>query len=43
MPPKAEEYKRFQFTPSGVSSRAILGTEGVIFWNSGYEHDELVT
>jgi len=38
---KGMDYKRFQFTPSGVSPRAVLGTPGIIFWNTGDEHDEL--
>jgi 2-oxoglutarate ferredoxin oxidoreductase subunit alpha len=35
------QYKRFKFTESGVSPRAKLGTENVIFWNTGDEHDEM--
>jgi 2-oxoglutarate ferredoxin oxidoreductase subunit alpha len=38
---KGKDYKRFQFTQSGVSPRAVLGTPGIIFWNTGDEHDEL--
>lgn len=34
-----EPYKRFAFSPDGVSPRAALGTAR--FWNSGDEHDEL--
>lgn len=35
-----EKYKRFAFTESGVSPRAVLGTLGGISWNTGDEHDE---
>ncbi len=35
------EYHRFQFTDDGVSPRAVLGTPGHRFWNSGDEHDEM--
>ncbi len=35
------EYKRFKFTDSGVSPRAFLGTEGVVMWYTGDEHNEL--
>jgi len=38
---KGDEYKRFQFTESGISPRLPLGTPGVVFWNTGDEHDEL--
>ena len=34
------EYRRFEFTEDGVSPRAVLGTPGHRFWNSGDEHDE---
>jgi 2-oxoglutarate ferredoxin oxidoreductase subunit alpha len=37
---KEKEYKRFEFTESGVSPRVPLGTPGVFFWNTGDEHDE---
>jgi len=36
-----EVYKRFEFTDTGVSPRAPIGTRGGIFWNTGDEHDEL--
>jgi len=36
-----KEYKRFQFTESGISPRMAIGTPGVVFWNTGDEHDEL--
>jgi len=38
---KGKEYKRFQFTESGISPRLTLGTPDVVFWNTGDEHDEL--
>jgi len=38
---KGEEYKRFQYTESGISPRVPLGTPGVVFWNTGDEHDEV--
>jgi len=38
---KGKEYKRFQFTESGISPRVPLGTPGVFFWNTGDEHDEV--
>ncbi|MEM3095787.1 MAG: 2-oxoacid:ferredoxin oxidoreductase subunit alpha [Nitrososphaerota archaeon] len=34
------EYKRFAFTPDGISPRIVLGTPNGIFWNTGDEHDE---
>ncbi|HEY9204915.1 MAG TPA: 2-oxoacid:ferredoxin oxidoreductase subunit alpha [Candidatus Methanoperedens sp.] len=36
-----KDYKRFKFTESGISPRVPLGTQGVVFWNTGDEHDEL--
>ncbi len=33
-------YRRFQFTETGISPRAVLGMPGTIFWNTGDEHDE---
>ena len=36
-----KEYKRFQFTESGISPRLPLGTPGTVFWHTGDEHDEL--
>jgi 2-oxoglutarate ferredoxin oxidoreductase subunit alpha len=33
-------YKRFEFVEDGVSPRALLGTPGAYFWNTGDEHDE---
>ena len=35
------EFKRFQYTPNGISPRAPLGTKGGVYWHTGYEHDEL--
>lgn len=37
---KGKEYKRFQFTESGISPRLPIGTSGLVFWNTGDEHDE---
>jgi 2-oxoglutarate ferredoxin oxidoreductase subunit alpha len=37
---KGKEYKRFQFTESGISPRVPMGTPGVFFWDTGDEHDE---
>jgi len=37
---KGKEYKRFQFTESGISPRLPLGTPSVVFWYTGDEHDE---
>ena len=33
-------YKRYEFTPTGISSRAVPGTRGGIFRTTGDEHDE---
>lgn len=38
---KGKEYKRFEFTESGISPRVALGTPGVFFWNTGDEHDSI--
>jgi 2-oxoglutarate ferredoxin oxidoreductase subunit alpha len=35
-----EGYKRFAFTPSGVSPRAVPGTEGAAYVAASDEHDE---
>ncbi|MFQ5940959.1 MAG: 2-oxoacid:ferredoxin oxidoreductase subunit alpha [Nitrososphaerales archaeon] len=32
-------YKRFEFTESGVSPRVKIGAENGIFWNTGDEHE----
>ena len=37
----SEEYQRFKFTADGISPRALVGTPGAVFWNTGDEHDEL--
>ncbi len=37
----SDGYKRFAYTETGISPRAVLGTPGGIFWNTGDEHDEL--
>ncbi|MEK6569768.1 MAG: 2-oxoacid:acceptor oxidoreductase subunit alpha, partial [Bacteroidota bacterium] len=34
-------YRRFAFAEDGVSPRALLGTPGAVFWNTGDEHDEV--
>jgi 2-oxoglutarate/2-oxoacid ferredoxin oxidoreductase subunit alpha len=34
-------YKRFQFTESGVSPRAFIGTKNAIQWYTGDEHNEM--
>src|SRR5947209_3237290 len=36
-----EEYRRFAFVEDGVSPRAVLGTPGYRFWNTGDEHNEI--
>ncbi len=36
-----DPYKRFAFTDSGISPRAVIGHPGTVFWNTGDEHDEL--
>ncbi|HMD79263.1 MAG TPA: 2-oxoacid:ferredoxin oxidoreductase subunit alpha [Nitrososphaerales archaeon] len=35
------EYKRFRFTPDGISPRPPIGTKGGVYWDTGDEHDEL--
>ena len=35
------KYRRYEFTPLGVSPRTIIGTRGGIFHTTGDEHDEL--
>jgi len=35
-----EAFKRFELTPTGISPRPAIGTEGGIYWNTGDEHDE---
>jgi 2-oxoglutarate ferredoxin oxidoreductase subunit alpha len=34
-------YKRFQFTETGVSPRAFLGTRNAVQWYTGDEHNEM--
>jgi 2-oxoglutarate ferredoxin oxidoreductase subunit alpha len=34
-------YRRYEFTPLGLSPRTVLGTRGGIFHTTGDEHDEL--
>ncbi len=38
---EGKEYKRFQFTETGVSPRAFLGTKNGVHWYSGDEHNEM--
>jgi 2-oxoglutarate ferredoxin oxidoreductase subunit alpha len=37
---EGKTYKRFQFTETGVSPRAFLGTKNAVQWCSGDEHNE---
>ncbi len=37
---QGKEYKRFQFTETGVSPRAALGTRNAVMWYTGDEHNE---
>lgn len=37
---ESKEYKRFQFTETGISPRAFLGTKNAIHWYTGDEHNE---
>jgi 2-oxoglutarate ferredoxin oxidoreductase subunit alpha len=37
---EGREYKRFQFTETGISPRAFLGTRNAVQWYSGDEHKE---
>ncbi len=37
---EGKTYKRFQYTETGVSPRAFLGTKGGLQWYSGDEHNE---
>jgi 2-oxoglutarate/2-oxoacid ferredoxin oxidoreductase subunit alpha len=34
-------YKRFQFTETGISPRAFLGTKNAVQWYTGDEHNEM--
>jgi 2-oxoglutarate ferredoxin oxidoreductase subunit alpha len=38
---EGKEYKRFEFTETGVSPRAFLGTKNGIQWYTGDEHNEM--
>lgn len=38
---EGKTYKRFQYTESGVSPRAFLGTKNALQWYSGDEHNEM--
>jgi len=38
---EGKTYKRFQFTETGVSPRAFIGTKNAIQWYSGDEHNEM--
>lgn len=37
---EGKQYKRFQFTETGISPRAFLGTKNAIQWYTGDEHNE---
>jgi 2-oxoglutarate ferredoxin oxidoreductase subunit alpha len=37
---EGKEYRRFQFTESGVSPRVPLGTKNGLHWHTGDEHNE---
>jgi len=37
---EGKEYRRFQFTETGVSPRVPLGTKGGVHWFTGDEHNE---
>jgi 2-oxoglutarate/2-oxoacid ferredoxin oxidoreductase subunit alpha len=37
---EGKQYKRFQFTESGISPRAFLGTKNAVQWYTGDEHNE---
>ena len=37
---ESKTYKRFQFTETGISPRAFLGTKNAVQWCSGDEHNE---
>ena len=38
---EGKTYRRFQFTETGVSHRAFIGTKNAIQWYSGDEHNEM--
>ncbi|MDO8724550.1 MAG: 2-oxoacid:ferredoxin oxidoreductase subunit alpha [Candidatus Methanoperedens sp.] len=35
-----KNYRRFEFTDTGISPRLPIGTPGAVFWNTGDEHSE---
>ena len=35
-----DDYKRFEYSPDGISPRSKLGLENGVFWNTGDESDE---
>lgn len=35
-----KDYRRFEFTDTGISPRLPIGTPGAVFWNTGDEHSE---
>ncbi len=37
---EGKEYRRFQFTETGVSPRVALGTKNAVHWYTGDEHNE---
>jgi 2-oxoglutarate ferredoxin oxidoreductase subunit alpha len=37
---EGKEYRRFRFTETGVSPRAVLGTRNGVHWYAGDEHNE---
>jgi len=39
--PEDQPYRRFRFTETGISPRAFLGTENVVQWYTGDEHNEI--
>lgn len=38
---EGKEYRRFNFTESGISPRVALGTKNGVHWYTGDEHDEV--
>ncbi len=38
---EGKEYKRFEFTQTGLSPRAFIGTKNGVQWYSGDEHNEM--
>ncbi len=37
---QGQPYKRFLFTETGVSPRAVIGTKNAVYWHTGDEHNE---